>query len=391
MSDRSTRRTSSWSTVAAGTAAIAVTYGLIRFGFGLYLPTFRREFAFSTGIAGAIAAGSFGGYCVAAVLAERLIARGHPRLALWASGGLAAFGALLVGAAWSAVSLTVGVVIGGSAAGAASPALVAAIGASVASARVDRSQAVVNSGTSAGIVAGGLAALAVPERWRVTWVIFAVAAAVVTVSVDRLASWPATPSGTDRSQGTHTGWKALVPVLLTAMLVGAGSAAVWTFGPDHLTDAGQLSATATALLWCLLGAAGALGAVSGDLVNRIGVRLTWTLGATVTATSTLLLGVAPAVLPLAALALVGFGGGYVALSGVLIVWAARLHPERAAEVTAALFIALTAGQAVGSVALGLLTSRSSATISFLVAACLALASTAAAARSSTTAAVPGDR
>lgn len=377
--------------IATGTAVIAVTYGLIRFGYGLYLPAFRAEFDLSTGTAGAIAAGSFAGYCVAAVLAERLIARGRPRLALWASGGLAVLGALLVAAAWSAASLTAGVVIGGSAAGAASPALVAAIGATVAPALLDRAQAVVNSGTSAGIVVGGLAALAVPERWRVTWVVFAVTAALVSVAVDRRASWAAETSGPNPAQGAGARWGALLPVLLSAMLVGAGSAAVWTFGPDQLTDVGGLSGTATALLWCLLGGAGALGALSGDLVSRMGLRWTWALGATVTAMSTLLLGVAPDVLPLAALALIGFGGAYVALSGVLIVWAARLHPQRAAQVTAAFFLALTAGQAIGSVALGLLTSRSSSTTSFTVAACLALASTAAAASSPTAAAVPGHR
>lgn len=125
----SAKTSSTWTMVATGTAVIAVTYGLIRFGYGLYLPTFRAEFDLSTATAGAIGAGSFAAYCVAAVLAGWLSTRGRPRLALWASGGLAVVGALLVAAAWSPAGLTVGVMIAGSAAGAASPALVAAIGA----------------------------------------------------------------------------------------------------------------------------------------------------------------------------------------------------------------------------------------------------------------------
>lgn len=76
-------------------------------------------------------------------------------MALWASGGLAVLGASLLAAAWSVASLTAGVVIGGSAAGAASPALVAAIGATVAPPQLDRAQAVVNSGTSAGTSPAG--------------------------------------------------------------------------------------------------------------------------------------------------------------------------------------------------------------------------------------------
>ncbi|WP_324277809.1 hypothetical protein [Blastococcus brunescens] len=33
-------------------AVIAVTYGLARYGYGLYLPQFRAEFGFSAGVAG---------------------------------------------------------------------------------------------------------------------------------------------------------------------------------------------------------------------------------------------------------------------------------------------------------------------------------------------------
>jgi hypothetical protein len=84
--------------------------------------------------------------------------------------------------------------------------------------------------------------------------------------------------------------------------------------------------------------------------------------------------------PLASTALAAFGGSYVALSGVLIACATRVTPHRVAESTATLFIALTAGQALGAAALGAIAGATSLAISFLSAAALILLSSVAATR-----------
>ncbi|PZA19114.1 MFS transporter, partial [Modestobacter versicolor] len=57
--------------VPAGLAVIAVTYGLARYGFGLFLPQFRGEFGVTAATAGGIAAGSYLAYCLTALLAQR--------------------------------------------------------------------------------------------------------------------------------------------------------------------------------------------------------------------------------------------------------------------------------------------------------------------------------
>lgn len=367
--------------VAAGTGVTAVTYGLVRFGYGLHLPTFTAEFALPAAAAGGIAAGSFAGYCAAALLAQWLITRGHPRRTLWTASGLAAVGSLLVASAWSAASLAVGVVLAGSAAGAASPALVTAVAATIREPAADRAQGVVNSGTGVGVVAGGLLAAAMAGQWRLLWAGFAAASVLVTWWADRGTTWPAPPA-TPRA-GAHRPWPELAavrPFLLAAVLAGAGSAAVWTFGRDLLTTAGDVPPATTALLWSVLGGAGILGAFSGELVHRFGLHQAWVATAVVMAAATALLVALPGLVPLAATALAAFGGSYVALSGVLISCATRVTPDRAAECTAILFIALTAGQALGAAALGALAGATSLAISFLGAAALIVSSCVAATR-----------
>ncbi|MGY1856875.1 MFS transporter [Modestobacter sp. SYSU DS0290] len=355
------------SLVGAGLAVIAVTYGLARYGYGLYLPQFRAEFGFSAGTAGVLAAGSYLAYCAAALVAPRLSRRSGGRTALWAAGGAAAVGCLVVATATSVPLLAAGALVAGSGAGAATPALVTAVAATVPPAREPRAQGVVNSGTGAGVVAGGLLVLAVPGAWRWAWASFAVAAVLVTWWADRSARWSASA---DPAGGTPAG--RLGRPLLAAVLAGAGCASVWTFGRDLLTGPGDLPPGLTGALWCVLGAAGLAGGVSGALVQRVGLRAAWAGTLVVAAGASALLAVVPGVTAAAAVALALFGSAFVAMSGVLIAWAAHLRPTAAASAAARLFVALTVGQALGSVLLGALADVLGMPGAFLAAAALAL-------------------
>lgn len=363
--------------VVPASGVIAVTYGLARFGYGLYLPTFTADFALSRAAGGSIAAGSFAGYCLAALLAHRLVHRGQARAALWAAAALAGTGAALVAGAWSSPSLAYGVVVAGSGSGMASPPLVAAVAATVRRDRADRAQAVVNSGTGVGVVVAAVLVTVAPGGWRATWAGFAVAAVLVAWATDRTTTWPsARPDGS--RPATRTAMSTQLELLrrpaLAAVLAGAGSASVWTFGQDLLATSTGMSAGARTALWGVLGAAAVLGAASGDAVRRLGVPTAWTSTVTITAAASLALPHAEDSVALAALALAGFGGAYVALSGVLIAWGARLAPHAPAQATAVLFVALAAGQALGPLTLGMLATTLGLAASFTAAAGLLLAS-----------------
>ncbi|MBC8092245.1 MAG: MFS transporter, partial [Pseudonocardia sp.] len=64
---------------AAGLAMIAVCYGLARFAYGLFVPTFGEEFGLGAAATGAIASSSYAGYCVAIVVGTLATARWGPR------------------------------------------------------------------------------------------------------------------------------------------------------------------------------------------------------------------------------------------------------------------------------------------------------------------------
>ncbi|PTU54450.1 hypothetical protein DBB34_19315, partial [Sphaerisporangium cinnabarinum] len=235
-------------------------------------------------------------------------------------------------------------------AGAASPALVAAVGSTVGGRRAGRAQAVVTSGAGVGVALVGAATLVAPDGWRPAWFAAAVGAIVTAALVDRSARWPAAPERPPASRGA--GGRSLGRAGVAAAVAGIGSAAVWTFGRDLVTVTGGLPGRTTAALWCLLGVAAVLGALSGDAVRVLGLRGAWVATAVATAAGTAALALAPGSVPVVAVAGALFGGAYTALSGVLIAWGTVLRPHAAGRATATLFVALTGGQAVGALATG---------------------------------------
>jgi predicted MFS family arabinose efflux permease len=379
--------------VPAGLAVIAVTYGLARYGFGLFLPQLRGEFGITSGTAGSIAAGSYLAYCLTALLARRWVGRDRARAALWLAGGTAAVGSAVVAAASSTAVLAAGVLVAGSGAGAATPALVAAVTATVRPAAEFRAQAVVNSGTGAGVVAGGLLVLSVPGHWRWAWAGFAVLALAATRAADRRSTWPSAVRSGDAARAPL---RDLTRPLVAAVLAGAGCAGVWTFGRELLTGDGGLSDGVTGLLWCVLGAAGLAGGLSGDVVARAGLRRAWAGAATVAAAAVLLLAGAPGSPAPAGLALAGFGSAFVVLSGVLLAWGAHRVPAAAPQAAAVLFVGLTVGQAAGALVLGAVADAAGTPASFIGAAALLVAAATAAeprraVQPATPAATPGSR
>src|SRR5918994_4470446 len=72
--------------VAPGLALIAVTYGLARYAYGLFLPEMREAFDLTPAMLGVIGAGSYLGYCVAIVFALVWTSRTGPRWMAVAAG-----------------------------------------------------------------------------------------------------------------------------------------------------------------------------------------------------------------------------------------------------------------------------------------------------------------
>jgi predicted MFS family arabinose efflux permease len=334
----------------------------------------QDDLGLSTAAAGAIASGASAVYCVGAVAGFLLAGRAARTLvavaALVAAGGAAGM-ATAAGPLWFGVAS----VVGSSAAGVASPALVRIVTERFAEQDAPRAQAVVNAGTGPGLVVAGVLALVLLPDWRAAWAWSSVAGLVVGAVLLTATGAPSshtTAGARPRLPGrdwvtAHRG------VATRALLFGAGSAVIWTYGRSTLAAAGTPAALSV-VAWIALGAGGAAVVLTARWTARLVARTAWTVTALPVAVAVAVLGAVPQWPTVAIAACAVFGWGYTAATGALIARTTELDAEHAAAGTSVLFVALVLGQAVGSAAAGALVDASGHPITFLAGAVVTAAS-----------------
>ena len=353
--------------VASGAALIACCYGLARFGYGLFTPVLTEEFGLTSTAVGVIAAGSYVGYCAAIAASAAVTNRAGPRVVAVGAGVVATAGMSLVALAPSAWVLAAGVLIAGTSTGIASPPLAAAVSQRISGDAGDRAQTIVNAGTGVGVVVSGPIAFALFDHWRLAWGAYAVIAAAVTV-------WVAvTVRGTADSTAGRTGprWRGgSFGLVAASLLTGLGSIAVWSFGRDLISTTGSASVAVASIAWTVLGAAGIVGALGGELTQRIGLRRAWVITTLAMSAATVVLALAPSNVAAVMVGVAVFGAAYIGLTGLVLVWSTRVYPDSTSFGVGLAFFMIAFGQALGAPAAGALIETFGAATTFVVMAVL---------------------
>ena len=347
--------------VAPGLAMIAVTYGLARFAYGLFLPEMRQAFSLSEAVLGLIGAGSYVGYCFAIIIALVFTSRTGPRFMVVVAGAVAVVGMTAVAGAPATWVLALGVLAAGSSSGLASPPMSEAVARSIRRGLQDRANTLINSGTSIGVALSGPAALLLAEQWRLAWAAFASIGLLVLVWNTRVMPPKAVSGGsldqTEAGNVPRLSVRYLIgakSVLLYAAATGVGfaSAAYWTFSRDLVVQTGDLSVAGSTLFWTVIGVSGIAGGLAGDLVRRLGLARAFRASLLCMAAAVGLLAAAPNVLLLAYLSATLFGSTYIMLTGIILVWSVTVFHERPSAGLGAAFLLIAVGQILGSLIAG---------------------------------------
>lgn len=333
---------------------VAVTFGLARYGYGLLLPDLRRDLGLDSAALGLIGTGSFAAYLAATVTAGLLAARLGPRPFVVLGGGLAVLGMLIVATADGAVSLGAGILVAGASSGLVYPPFADAVEQGIAEAGRGRALAIISSGTGWGVLVSVPIALTVGSDWRPAWVAFAALALLATLWAARVMKGVDLTPNVDRLRLNWFLCPRSGPLLAGAFLIGLGSSVYWTFAVDLVAGDGGATTSDARLVLGLVGAASLVGAVSGDLVERLGARPTMVVGSLALSSSLLLIASAPgswlAVLPSAIL----FGASYNVLIAVEAVWSAKVFSGRPATGLAAVMVMLAVGLLLGPAMAGVM-------------------------------------
>lgn len=359
MSDVTRTATSSVAAVLVpGTAMIAMTFGLARYGYGLLLPEMRADLGMTAGAAGLVSSATYVSYMVANVLVVQVTSRWGSRVAVGAAAASAVIGMATIAVADSVGALAAGVLIGGAASGLAFPPYADIVDRQVDVARRDLVWSTISSGTGWGVALAGPIAIVAGDRWRLAWAGFVVLAVAIGVLATRLA--PARGSDTLRRPQLSVSWffcPKSRPLLVSGVLVGVGSSVWWAFSVDAMQSAG-LGTTPARVVYAVCGAACLLGSVSGLAFARLGLRVGY-LGTTVLLTASLaLLALATAQLAGALVAAVLFGAFYASVIAAHGIWSAQVFAGHPAAGLAAVSAALTVGTLLGPALAGLAIQQS---------------------------------
>ncbi|MFO7764597.1 MAG: MFS transporter [Wenzhouxiangellaceae bacterium] len=340
-----------------GAALIAISYGLARFAFGLFVPPIRVELELTPYMIGIIGALPLISFLLATLVAPFAADRLGARYTAVLSGLFGVAGLVTISMAAGALSLGVGVFACGICTGLMMPALTAAMQALVRRTLHGRVSAVMNAGTSVGVAIAVPAVLFMSGAWRFAYASFAVLAGIGVV-----AAWffipsvsPIVPANAAPPPPiSKLQWSRLSGLSLFAFAMGFVSSAYWIFAPDLAVTLGALPASATGWLWLAVGIAGLGGAVVADLADRNNPPITHALMLMMLSASLALLAASPGQLVLAAFSALVFGLAYMSLTGLYLMTGIRLLPGRLSMGPVLPFMACALGQAVGSPIVGAL-------------------------------------
>lgn len=360
-----------------GAALIAITYGLARFVFGLFLPAIREDMAISSTTVGVIGSLPFLSFVFAILLAPRYTRLLGIRYAAVGTSGMALLGLGAIAFAPNPVMLAAGVLICGISTGLSTPVMAGVVHLCVHPGVRGRINATINSGTSLGIALAMPAVLLLAGQWRLAYTGFAVLAAVTVFATllylpGRVAS--GNPVASDARQGDRPG-RRMARLCGLAAAMGLVSSIVWVFAPDAAIQQGGLQSSHTAWMWFAVGMAGLLGSFAGDLIDRLGPTVTHALALAILSGAVSLLAIAPGHAFVSLLSAAAFGASYMILTSFYLVQGTRILPDEPTYGAVLPFLAVACGQVVGSALAGMVIDTSGYQAAFSVYALLGIAAT----------------
>ncbi|MGG3641133.1 MFS transporter [Bacillus gobiensis] len=348
--------------VFPGIAMIGVSYAFARFSFGLFLPEISEALKLTETNSGIISSISYIAYCIALLTSSLLIQKYGQHTAIRLAGISAVLGMAGIALAPNAYVLTGSLFFAGLSTGWASPAYGSVAANELRKQDRDRGNTWINTGTSFGIILSGPISMLFTEHWRLSYALFTFIGLAVLI-------WNEKAIPVRKQRTTSLSLLMRLPnkstrLILASLIVGISSSIYWTFSRSLLTIEHDVSYSAIAWFWIVIGVSGIAGGLAGRIIEQVGMQCAYGSGLFLMVSSVALLTIPS--LSISFLSAILFGITYIFLTGVFIVWGTQLFPENPSVGISLSFVLLGIGQFVGSSLAGGVIQFFSYTTAFLV-------------------------
>lgn len=350
--------------VIPGIAMIAVTYGLARFSFGLFLPEITESLGISDSTAGIVSSLLYVSYCLSIIYSTLYSIKHGPKAMIIAAGLSALSGLIIMGLAPNVWILSLGVLLAGSSTGLVSPPFGLAISLWIQAVDQSKANTWINSGTSIGLMFTGLSTLLLPMTWREVYLVYAVLALIVILL--HYMNLPKFNKNININTGSFNfrDIKGSGMIASASILLGISTAPFWTFSKSFVESLEIYNNTELSIFWTLIGIFGIIGGISGSIIDKWGLAPAYKSGIALISSASIILALSSNLWILPFISSSIFGLSYIFLTGTLLVWGITLFAQNASLGIGLPFLLLALGQVFGSSIGGFLAESAGYEISF---------------------------
>ncbi|WP_420546950.1 MFS transporter [Curvivirga sp.] len=367
--------------VAAGTLIVGVSYGWGRYNYGLFLPEIKEAYNLSPAWLGLIGSLSYAGYFLSSLFTTLMSTKLGPRFMVTFGGILASVGLWLVSYSEDPITLTIGLGIAGTSAGLCYTPLSDVSVRLFDKEKQARAYAIMNVGTTVGVIMAGPIALWYAAQWREAWLVFAILSVLVTLY--NFVTMPGREEkAPNKAQHEHVSYKALLEfnktrLYLVAFIIGFTASVYWTFSVDLINIISETNeslegfgSVGSRIFWVILGAAGCTGFIAGDIVRYLGLNKAVKLIALFEIASILLLTYSDLNYTTAMISAALFGSSFVFITCFVGIWAVYSFSKRPSLGFGFVFLIISCGQFLAPYLSGILAEYTDLKTTFYMAAAL---------------------
>ncbi len=345
---------------------VGVTYGLARYSYGLFLPYIQGTFSLDLQWLGVIGSSSYIGYLIATFCGSVIAGKIGPKIPLLLGGLCAVIGMLLVCFAHNHWVLLAGITIAGMSPGLAYPPLTDIVVLAISEKRRDTAFAVINAGTSFGVIVATPLALVAGVEWRMAWGIFAVISLIILIWNYMMAPSSGIRGIVEELPKIKLNWlitSKSMRLFGYAFFLGIVTSAFWTYSVEYIGTVNKYVSLAgykinahifTKIFWSGVGISGLLGIWAGTFVNRYGLKLMVKLSMLAAVLATLVLVIFRTNGLFLLISSILFGAAFMVGSAYIGIWSINLFYDRPSAGMGAAFLLLSIGQMIGPIFFGII-------------------------------------